>query len=237
VCRQRCAGAADYLAESSIIVKLRHPDHISGQESRRMSFATLTLGCLLLFLAALVGLGHLLNRRRLPATPADVALVFGTGLRWKAQARISMAAQLFHQGVVRSLIVSGGVLIPGTKITEAAWFRDALLRCGVPDECILPEAQATNTAENVIYALPIIRAQHFQRVVLVMSDFEGLRAHLTAKRAWQGQGFTIYDCHAPSTGHWNPWTWWLSREGWSLTCYTVPRLVRYRLWGYLWRAA
>jgi hypothetical protein len=65
-----------------------------------------------------------------------------------------------------------------------------------------------------------------------MSDFEGLRAHLTAKRAWQGQGIAIYDCHAPSTGHWNPWTWWLTREGRSLTWYTVSRLFRYRLWPY-----
>jgi uncharacterized SAM-binding protein YcdF (DUF218 family) len=196
---------------------------------------TFTLGCLLL-LAALASLGHLLNRRRLPSTPADVGLVFGTGLHWKAHARVTMAAQLFHRGCVRYLIVSGGVLIPETTMTEAAWFRDALVRRGVPDERILSEAQATNTAENATYALPIIHAQHFQSVVLIMSDFEGIRAHLTAKRAWHGQGLTIYDCHAPSTDHWNPWTWWLSREGWSLTCYTVRRLVRYRLWSYLWRA-
>jgi uncharacterized SAM-binding protein YcdF (DUF218 family) len=202
-----------------------------------LSLFTFTLGCLLLLFAALVSLGHLLNRRRLPSTPADVGLVFGTGLHWKAHARVTMAAQLFHRGCVRYLIVSGGVLIPETTITEAAWFRDALVRRGVPDERILSEAQATNTAENATYALPIIRAQHFQSVVLIMSDFEGIRAHLTAKRAWHGQGLTIYDCHAPSTGHWNPWTWWLSREGWSLTRYTVRRLVRYRLWSYLWRAA
>jgi uncharacterized SAM-binding protein YcdF (DUF218 family) len=207
---------------------------IVNQRSRRTSFCTLTLRCLLLLITALVSLGHVLNRRRLPSTPADAALVFGTGLPWKALARISMAAQLFHQGRVRYLIVSGGVVVPGTTITEAAWFRDALIRRGVPNERILAETQATNTAENATYALPIIQAQLFQHVVLVMSDFEGMRAHLTAKRAWYGQGFTIYDCHSPSTGHWNPWTWWLSLEGWRLTWYTVSRLVRYRLWGYLW---
>jgi uncharacterized SAM-binding protein YcdF (DUF218 family) len=124
-------------------------------------------------------------------------------------------------------------LVPGTTRTEAAWFRDALIQSGVPDEHILVEDQATNTAENAAYALPIIRAQRFQSIVLVMSDYEGLRAHLTAKRAWAGQGVTIYDCHAPSVGHWDPWSWWLSREGWSLTWYTVTRLVRYRLWRYL----
>jgi uncharacterized SAM-binding protein YcdF (DUF218 family) len=118
-------------------------------------------------------------------------------------------------------------------MTEAAWFRDALVGRNVPGERIFLEAQASNTAENARYALPIIQAQHFQSVVLIMSDYEGLRAHLTAKRAWQGDKLTIYDAHAPSAGHWNPWTWWLSREGWRLTCDTVKRLFRYRLWRYL----
>ena len=218
-----------------MIVKLRYSAQSAGHKPQRKPLVTFMLAGMLLCLAALISLGHALNRRRLPSTPADVALVFGTGLRWKAQARIDMAAQLFQHGLVRFLIVSGGVVVPGTTITEAAWFREALIRRGVPGECILLEDRATNTAENVSYALPIIRAQRFQSVVLVMSDFEGLRAHLTAKRAWDGQGLTIYDCHALSTGHWNPWTWWLSCEGWSLTCYTVLRLIRYRLWIYLWR--
>lgn len=189
-------------------------------------------GCLLL-IAALVSIGHILNRRRLPASSADAALVFGTGLPWKALARINTAAQLFHRGRVDYLIVSGGVLVPETTLTEAAVFRRALVSRGVPDDRILLETQATNTAENAAYALPIIQARHFRSVVLIMSDFEGLRAHLTAKRAWQGQGLTIYDYHAPSAGHWNPWTWWLSREGWGLTWYTVSRLFRYRLWRYV----
>lgn len=189
-----------------------------------------------LLLATLIGLGHFLNRRKLPPHSADVGLVFGTGLDWKAQARINMAAQLYHQGVVRNLIVSGGVLVPGTNETEAAWFRDQLVQRGVPEKHILQEPQATNTAENASYSLPIIRAHGFRSVVLIMSDFEGIRAHLTAKRAWQGQGLVLYDCHAPSVGHWNAWSWWLSRGGWSLTWYTVPRLFRYRLLGYLWRA-
>jgi uncharacterized SAM-binding protein YcdF (DUF218 family) len=205
----------------------------SGQQSRRISLVTFALAGLLLLIAALISLGHLLNRRWLPSTSADAGLVFGTGVPWKARARVNRAAHLFHHGYVRSLIVSGGVFIPGTSMTEAAWFRDALVRCGVPDERILVEDQATNTAENATYALPIIHVQLFQSVVLIMSDYEGLRAHLTAKRAWNGQGLTIYDCHAPSTGHWNPWSWWLSREGWSLTWYTVLRLIRYRLWHYL----
>lgn len=185
--------------------------------------------------ALLAALGHFFNRRRLPAVAADAALVFGCGQIWKAQARCNAAAQLFHQGRVGSLIVSGGVIVPGTDLTEAAWFSQYLQSLGVPQACILQEPRATNTMENVAFALPIIARHGYRTVILVMSDFEGIRAHLTAKHGWWGQGIVIYDYHAASLGYWNPWTWWLSATGWRLTCYTLPRLFRYRLLPYLWR--
>jgi len=181
-------------------------------------------------------IGRFINKRSLPTAQADVALVFGTGLDWKAQTRWMTAAHLFRLGLVRYIITSGGVKATAAGITEAEWFRANLLEQGVPCERILIENRATNTAENVEFALPIIKQHNFKSVVLVMSDFEGIRAHLTAKRAWQGQGLKIYDCHASSAGHWSPSVWWLTREGRSLTWYTLPRLFRYRLWRYLWRA-
>jgi uncharacterized SAM-binding protein YcdF (DUF218 family) len=192
------------------------------------------LGWIILpILGVLIGLGHFFNRRQLPVTPADAALVFGAGLAWKAQSRCATAAELFHRGLIPYLIVSGGVLVPGTNIVEAVWFRDELVRQGVPADRILLEVQATNTAENTRFALPILIAHQFNTVILIMSDFEGIRAHLTAKRAWRGHGITIYDYHAPSPGYWHPWTWWLTPRGWHLTWYTLVRLFRYRLWQYL----
>jgi uncharacterized SAM-binding protein YcdF (DUF218 family) len=199
-----------------------------------MKFGRIVLGILAAPIVGFVALGHALNWRKLPTAQADAALVFGTGVEWKARARCTMAAQLFHRGLARRLIVSGGVPMPVTRLNEAEWFRDELIAQGVPAECILLEPRATNTAENVAFALPILLAHGCRSVVLVMSDFEGIRAHLTAKRAWRGQGLTIYDAHAPSRGHWNAWTWWLTREGRSLTWYTVPRLFRYRLLRELW---
>jgi hypothetical protein len=71
-------------------------------------------------------------------------------------------------------------------------------------------------------------------VVLVMSDFKGIRAQRTAKKARRGQGIRLDDWHAPSPGHRIPHTWWLSREGWRWTWHTISRLFRYRLLRYLW---
>jgi uncharacterized SAM-binding protein YcdF (DUF218 family) len=184
----------------------------------------------------LIAIGLFLNRRNLPDEPADVALVFGTGLDWKAESRVRATAAAFHRGLAPHFIVSGGVAMPGWNgISEAEWFRARLLERGIPPDRIHIENRATNTAENVEFSTPILLAHGWTRVLLIMSDFEGIRAHLTARRAWHGRGIAIFDSHAASTGHWNAWTWWLSREGWHLTWYTVPRLFRYRLLPYLWR--
>lgn len=190
----------------------------------------------LLIVFSLMGLGHLLNKQNLPAVQADAALVFGTGLGWKAEARWRHAAQLYRQRLVRSIIVSGGVPVPGKSQTEAEWFRDNLVLLGVPEEDILVENRATNASENAVLALPIIQQHKFTSVILVMSDFAGLRAHLTAKRAWVGSGIKIFNSHSPSGSHWNQWTWWLTGEGWDLTLYVVKRLFKYRLLRY-WHLA
>jgi uncharacterized SAM-binding protein YcdF (DUF218 family) len=184
--------------------------------------------------ASLVALGRFLNRRRLPRAPADAALVFGRGSEWKSSGRIRTAASIFHRGVVRHLVVSGGV--PANGVSEAERFRRGLLAAGVPDGCISLEDRATNTAENCTFSLPILRRHGARSVVLVMSDFEGVRAHLTAQKAWGGE-MEIFDCHAPSPGHWSPHGWWLTREGWYWTWHTVSRLFRYGLLPCLWRGS
>jgi uncharacterized SAM-binding protein YcdF (DUF218 family) len=187
------------------------------------------------FVLTCVGLGIAFDRRRLPSTPADAALVFGCGQEWKVNARLQMALQVYRTDVARHLVVSGGVPMPdGSGLTEAEWLAARLVEAGVPASAVSLENRATNTHENAAFALPMLEALGCRRVVLVMSDFEGIRAHLTARRAWLGRGIEIFDCHAPSPGHWNRWTWWTHPEGWRLTWYTLPRLFRYRLLPYLW---
>ena len=180
----------------------------------------------------LIGIGHFLNKRNLPVLQADAALVFGTGLDWKAKARWTHAAQLYSGRLVKYIIVSGGIPVPQRSQTEAEWFRDNLVLLGVPQEYILVENQATNASENTTFALPMIQQRKFKTVILVMSDFTGLRAHLTAKRDWAGSGIIIYNSHASSGSHWNPWTWWISKEGRYLTNYAVKRIFKYQLLQY-----
>ena len=121
-------------------------------------------------------------------------------MAWKARARYSHAGKLFQQGIVRNIIVSGGVSVKNVGLTEAEWFKEELIALGVPADRIFLENQATNATENVEYALSILKQQGFTSIVLVMSDFTGIRAHLTAKRALLGYEIDIYNSHAPSSG-------------------------------------
>ena len=122
-----------------------------------LSFIMPSLTLVGIIFALLMILGHLLNKQKLPASQADAALVFGTGLLWKARPRWTHAAKLYHQEKVRYLIVSGGVKVPNTTQTKAEWFRDHLVKLNVPPDRVLMENQATNAAENVEFALPIIQ--------------------------------------------------------------------------------
>ncbi len=155
------------------------------------------LSPILLFLSALTGVGFLLKKENLPDHSIDVALIFGTGLDWKARARWSRAAKLLQQKIVRNIIVSGGVMVGSQGLTEAAWFQEELIALGIPKERIFLENRATNAAENVEFAIPNLKQQGFTSIVLVISDFAGIRAHLTAKRVLQGYGIEIYNSHAP----------------------------------------
>src|SRR5262245_12425386 len=135
----------------------------------------------LILIALLIGLGHFLNRRRMPSRPVDAALVFGTGLGWKAATRLRTAEALFDAGLIRQAIVSGGVpMHDGSGMTEAEWLKARLVAHGVPVDRVLVENRATNTHENAAFSLPIITANGIRSIVLVMSDFEGIRAYLTA---------------------------------------------------------
>src|SRR5512134_2860912 len=112
------------------------------------------LGCII---PIFVVVGFALNTQNLPVSQADAALVFGTGLEWKAKSRWLHAAQLFKNGLIRYIVVSGGVLVPHQAVTEAEWFRNHLILLGIPAEKIILENRATNAFENADFALPTLQ--------------------------------------------------------------------------------
>ncbi|MGY3451225.1 YdcF family protein [Bradyrhizobium sp. USDA 4353] len=120
-----------------------------------------------------------------PLRPADLLFVFGT--RVEEELRAETAALLWHQGYFRHAIVSGGVT-PGGDLSECTLIKAAMVRRGVPAERILEEHQATNTGENVLFALPVIDAAlglaNIETVICLGNSWTARRYAMTVQRHW-----------------------------------------------------
>jgi uncharacterized SAM-binding protein YcdF (DUF218 family) len=192
---------------------------------------------LVYFLASLMGvyllllcLGFWLCHETKFDETADVAIVMGSK-PFKALPRIQKAAQLYHQGLVRKLILTGRPLVG--ELTEAQWLRQQALQLGVNDNDLFLEEQATNSGENMAYSRPIIEANNFQSVIIIQQEFSQIRGYLTARKQLTGLSLTFINQPASAHPYWHKHTWMFHAIGWRYTWATLSRLISYRYRGYL----
>lgn len=99
------------------------------------------------------------------------------------------AADLWRQGVA-PLIVFTGANAPTTKERfprgEAIHYREHARELGVPDEAILVETAATNTAENLTLTRDLLaeRGITARSVLLVSRPYQQRRAYATCRKVW-----------------------------------------------------
>ncbi|HVV41668.1 MAG TPA: YdcF family protein [Nitrobacter sp.] len=120
-----------------------------------------------------------------PLAPADLLFVFGT--REDVALRVAEAGRLWRGAFFRWAIVSGGVT-PGSPLSECAIIKAAMVEQGIPADRILEEHRATNTGENVIFALPVIDARlglaAVRSVICLGNTWTGRRYPMTLHRHW-----------------------------------------------------
>jgi uncharacterized SAM-binding protein YcdF (DUF218 family) len=103
------------------------------------------------------------------------------------KARLEHAIDLYHDGVARYVIVTGGKA-DGDVTTEAASARAYAIGRGVPDAAILTEDRGRTTLESLRGAASILRDRDFQTAVFV-SD----RTHmLRVLRIARDEGITAF---------------------------------------------
>lgn len=115
----------------------------------------------------------------IPMSRADALLVLGG----ESQARPVEAARLFHAGVAPRILVIG----TGDHETN----RRALLKSGVPADCIVVEAKSESTLENADFAKPILESLGVRKALLVTSSFHARRALATFQRRLPGIDFGV----------------------------------------------
>lgn len=120
------------------------------------------------------------------ARPADYIVALGTNDLRVAE----HAAHLFHQGFARSIVCTGGVAHQGDLLAtawpqaEALMYRDVLLDRGIPEQAIIVEPRATNTAENFRFTRGLIPKA--TSILVAVKPFMQRRARATIEVEWPG---------------------------------------------------
>lgn len=161
--------------------------------------------------------------------PADVAVVFGCRVYRSGDLsppladRVRSAAQLYEQGLVRYLIMSGGPGMGDVHETDA--MQRYAVELGVPPERILIDREGLSTRATVSNSLPIIRENKFRRVLAVSNYYHLPRIKLCFQRAGQ-QVFTVPSQH---TFGLRMRSFQLAREVVALWAYYLEPVTRLRL--------
>lgn len=115
---------------------------------------------------------------------ADVGIVGGEG---NLTDGAECAAELYKKGIVPLIIVSGftNPYLNGAK-AEAELLGEALVKYGVPQEAILQEPNATNTAENITNSEKLLREKGItpEKVILIHKPYMTRRFYATALAHW-----------------------------------------------------
>lgn len=96
------------------------------------------------------------------------------------KARLDHAYELYHAGLARLIVVTGGI-VAGDRVSEATAAQTYLVAAGVPADSVVREAGRT-TAASMDSVAEFLRSQKLKSVLLVSDPFHVARLHLEAWR-------------------------------------------------------
>jgi uncharacterized SAM-binding protein YcdF (DUF218 family) len=137
---------------------------MTGRVRKRLLFLlAAALACAAAVLASLFFSSNLLVLESPPAT-ADVMVVLGG----ETVHRPVRALELYQQGAATNVIITGQ--------GDCESVRTMLAGKGVPADAIQMECASRTTRENALFTIPLLRAQHVRRAIIVTSWFHSRRA-------------------------------------------------------------
>jgi len=161
--------------------------------------------------------------------PADAIVVFGAGVNPSGHPsdalkdRVRTACVLYHEGLARKLIFSGGPGMGEIHETEAMRrFATTLKDHAVPDDAILVDASGVNTRATVQNTCRLFREHGFGRVLAVSHFYHLPRV----KMAYQRAGHDVYTVPAKESYTLTMLPWYIAREVAALWLYYIRPPVR-----------
>ena len=135
--------------------------------------------------------------------PADAAVVFGARVHEDGAAstalrdRILTACDLYDEGLVRFLVLSGGKSSEAPVSEPACMKRIALAR-GVPASALILDEQGRDTRATIENLRAIASEHGLARFLMVSHDYHLLRIQLASRRA----GLEVFTVPARETAPW-----------------------------------
>ncbi|MBI5515174.1 MAG: YdcF family protein [Deltaproteobacteria bacterium] len=215
--RWQVARGGALLAASALSGRLPGPGSASLARALTLVPVGLYLGCL----------GRVLRGAAVEDTrAADAAVVLGFALGPGGRAlpslvaRVRHGAALWHRGLVRYVVLTGGPARPGEP-TEASVAWRLAREAGVPESALLMEERSLSTGENFLEAMKVLEARGLRSALVVTEAFHLTRALDHARRV----GLRAYGSPAPSEAWSDPRRalWWLHREALALTAEDLLR--------------
>jgi uncharacterized SAM-binding protein YcdF (DUF218 family) len=103
-------------------------------------------------------------------------------------ARLDHAVDLWHRGLAKAFVVTGGKL-PGDRTTEAAVARAYAIERGVPEEAIFGEDEAHNTLTSLTAVADELRTRDMRSAIFVSDPTHMLRVlRIAADLGIEGYG-------------------------------------------------
>lgn len=130
---------------------------------------------------------------------ADCAIVAGASVQGDKpspvfQERLNHAVNLYRDGYVKTLIVTGGYRADNA-LSDAAVARRYLLSQNIPDRVILVEDRSGVTRENLRFARNVMLINHLQTALMVSDPLQMKRIMLIAK----DEGIDAWASPTPTT--------------------------------------
>lgn len=164
--------------------------------------------------------------RHEPPVRADLIIALG-GDRYCL--REKKAAELYHQGFARRIVVSGVQYIPGVHTGD--WARQYVIELGVPGDEVIVLRETWNTREEARRLAIMMREQGWKSALVVTSPYHTRRALYTLEMAAPDLHFTPVSVE-PRHPEWRPERWWTRRIDAGMTIREVLAWINTLLRGW-----
>ena len=122
--------------------------------------------------------------------------------------RSEKTAELYRAGFAGVVLVTGVPEAPaGARPQIANWRKSYLIDMGVPEKAMLFDTHATNSREEAVGVLKLMRERGWQRVLVVSDPPHLRRLAWTWGRVFEGSGKEFVLVASPMQD-WQPQVWW-----------------------------